>query len=79
MRTSTDATTWTTVNSNFGSTIIRSIAYGNDLWVAGGNTGQIRTSTDATTWVTKTIEPGASRTVQALASATGVTVNVEAF
>jgi hypothetical protein len=35
MRTSTNATTWTTVTSNFGTRAIRSIAYGNNLWVAG--------------------------------------------
>jgi hypothetical protein len=34
---------------------------------------------DATTWVTKTIPEGTSRTVQALTSATGVTVTVEVF
>lgn len=46
--------TWTTQNSNFGSNEIFSIAYGNNLWVAVGNNGQIRTSTDAITWVTRT-------------------------
>jgi hypothetical protein len=54
MRTSTDATTWTTVTSNFGNTIILSIAYGNDLWVAGGTAGQIRTSTNGADWTTAT-------------------------
>jgi uncharacterized protein YebE (UPF0316 family) len=49
---SKSATTWTTVNSNFGTTQIRSIVYNNGLWVAGGISGQIRTSTDATTWTT---------------------------
>jgi hypothetical protein len=44
MRTSTDATTWTTVTSNFGSSQIYSIAYNFGLWVAGGATGQMRTS-----------------------------------
>jgi hypothetical protein len=48
MRKSTNATTWTTVTSNFPSNFtgqIRSIAYDNNLWVAGGYYGQIRTST----------------------------------
>jgi hypothetical protein len=50
----TGAVTWTTKTSNFGNRNIRSIVYGNNLWVAGGTYGQIRTSTDATTWVTQT-------------------------
>jgi hypothetical protein len=54
MRTSTNGSTWTTVTSNFGNTAILSIAYGNNLWVAGGNAGQMRTSTNATTWTTVT-------------------------
>ena len=45
--------TWTTQTSNFGNTHINSVAYGNSLWVAVGNTGQIRTSTDAITWTTQ--------------------------
>jgi hypothetical protein len=43
---------WTTVTSNFGNTQINSIAYGNNLWVAGGNIGQMRTSTNGSTWTT---------------------------
>ena len=50
----TGAVTWTTRTSNFGDTAIQSVAYGNNLWVAGGNMGQLRTSTDAVTWVTQT-------------------------
>ena len=46
--------TWTTRTSNFGATDIRSVAYGNSLWVAGGFEGQLRTSTDAITWTTRT-------------------------
>jgi hypothetical protein len=41
---STDATTWNTVPSNFGNNTIRSVAYGDNLWVAGGDIGQMRTS-----------------------------------
>ena len=50
----TGAVTWTTRTSNFGSTDINSVAYGNNLWVAGGATGQLRSSTDAITWTTRT-------------------------
>ena len=56
----TGAITWVTQTSNFGYTSIRSVAYGNSLWVAGGSTGQIRTSTDAITWTTQTSNFGAS-------------------
>lgn len=45
---------WTTVTSNFGATNIKSIAYGNGVWVAVGDSGQIRTSTDTVTWATRT-------------------------
>ena len=44
---------WATRTSNFGTTAIFSVAYGNSLWVAGGVTGQLRTSTDAITWTTR--------------------------
>ena len=46
--------TWTTSTSNFGSTLIYSVAYGNNIWVASGVYGQLRTSTDAITWTTRT-------------------------
>ena len=48
------ATTWVTRTSNFGNTVINSVAFGNNLWIAGGSYGQLRTSTDAITWVTRT-------------------------
>ena len=48
------ATTWTTATSNFGTSTINSIAYGNGLWVAGGYTGQMRISTNGSTWTTVT-------------------------
>lgn len=50
----TGATVWVTQTSNFGTSAIYSIAYGNNLWAAGGNDGQLRTSTDTVTWVTRT-------------------------
>lgn len=55
LKTSTNTISWVTINSNFGTTLIRSIAYGNGMWVAGGYAGQLRASTDAITWVTRTI------------------------
>ena len=55
------ATVWTTRTSNVGNTVIQSVAYGNSLWVAGGNTGQMRTSTDAVTWVTRTSNFGVTQ------------------
>jgi hypothetical protein len=57
----TGATTWTTRTSNFGATNINSVAYGNNLWVAGGFLGQLRTSTDGTTWTTSTSNFGNTR------------------
>lgn len=45
--------TWTTQNSNFGSTTIRSVFYGDGLWAAGGRYGSLRTSTDGVTWTTR--------------------------
>jgi photosystem II stability/assembly factor-like uncharacterized protein len=50
----TPAGSWTTRTSNFGTTNIRSVSYGNSLWVAGGGNGELRTSTDGTTWTTRT-------------------------
>ena len=60
IRTSTDAINWVTRTSQFGTTTIRSVAYGNSLWVAGGDSGTLRTSTDAITWVTQTSQFGTS-------------------
>ena len=34
---------WTTRTSNFGTTNINTVAYGNNIWVAGGDVGQLRT------------------------------------
>jgi hypothetical protein len=51
---------WTTQTSNFATSIIQSVAYGNGIWVAGGAGGQIRTSTDTTTWTTVTSNFGTS-------------------
>ena len=54
MRTSTDGSAWTTQTSNFASTNIQSVDYGNGLWVAGGGAGQIRTSPQLYTYPNNT-------------------------
>ena len=52
MKISTDGETWTKVDvtSTFGTALINSIAYGNNMFVAVGGTGKMATSTDGTTW-----------------------------
>lgn len=50
--TSTEST-WTTRSSTFGITRINALTFGG-VYVAGGDSGQIRTSTDAITWTTRT-------------------------
>jgi hypothetical protein len=45
---------WTTRTSGFGTSGINGIAYGNGIWVAGGNVGIITTSEDAITWTART-------------------------
>jgi len=55
--------TWTTQTSNFGTSTINSVSFGNNLWVVGGFTGQIRTSTDAVTWTTQTSNFGTTAIV----------------
>ena len=57
---------WVIRTSQFGTSIIRSVVYGGNLWVAGGNGGTLRTSTDAVTWVTQTSQFGTS-TIQSVA------------
>jgi hypothetical protein len=52
--TSSDAITWTSRTSGFGTTDINSVAYGNGLWVAVGSSGTLRTSTDGITWTART-------------------------
>lgn len=54
VRKSSDSITWTNAISGFLTTTIRSIAYGNNLWIAVGDTGKINTSTDGTTWTSQT-------------------------
>ena len=52
---------WNTQTSNFGTTNINAVAYGNGVWVAVGDAGALRTSTDnAVTWNTQTSNFGVS-------------------
>lgn len=51
-------TTWTTRTSNTTSAF-ESLAYGNGVWIAGGQTGsQFKSSTDTITWTTISIGSG---------------------
>jgi len=76
IRTSTDGTTWTTQISNFGILNISSVAYGNNLWVAGASNqgAALRTSTDAITWTTSF--PGFHEQVRVVAYGNGLWVAV---
>lgn len=51
---------WTTRTSNFGVTRINALTFGGNLFLAGGDSGQLRTSTDAITWTTRTSGFGSS-------------------
>lgn len=51
IRTSSDGITWTTRSSPFTS--LRSIAYGNGMFIAVGYGGSVMTSNDGTNWVTR--------------------------
>ena len=72
---STDAITWTTRTSGFGTSRIRALTFGNNVYVAGGDSGQIRTSTDAITWTTRTSGFGTT-TIYGLGFGNGVYVAV---
>jgi hypothetical protein len=52
--------TWVTRTSTFGTSVIFSVRFGNGIFVAGGDAGQIRTSTDGVTWTTRTSNFGTS-------------------
>jgi hypothetical protein len=52
--TSPDGITWTSRTSGFGTEQIKSVAFGNGLWVAVGTNGTITTSTDGITWTART-------------------------
>ena len=46
--------TFTSRTSGFGTNAIRAIAYGNGLYVIGGDNGSLSTSTDGITWTSRT-------------------------
>ena len=52
--------TWTTSTSGFGATAIRSVTYGDGLYVAVGDSGKLTTSPDGITWTTRTSGFGAT-------------------
>ena len=61
----TGAVTWVTRTSNFspsmlGFSHVLSVDYGDEIWVAAGEYGDMRTSTDAVTWTTATSNFGYS-------------------
>jgi hypothetical protein len=62
--------TWNTQTSNFGTTIIYSVAYGNGVWVAAGGGGTLRTSTDTVNWNTQT--SGFTTNISSVAYGNGV-------
>jgi hypothetical protein len=45
---------WTQQTSSFGTTDIRSVAYGNELFVAVGSSGTLATSSNGTSWTQQT-------------------------
>ena len=58
---STDSgVTWASRTSGFGSNIIQTVTYGNNLFVAVGDTGLISTSTDGVTWTARTANVAAN-------------------
>ena len=59
--TSPDGLTWTSRTSTFGSSTIRSVAYGGGIWVAVGDSGLIASSTDGTTWTARTSNVSTNR------------------
>jgi hypothetical protein len=54
LHTSTDAITWTTRTSGFGTSQINALTFGNGIYVAAGAAGTLTTSTNGTTWTTRT-------------------------
>jgi hypothetical protein len=64
-------TTWTSRTSTFGSTDINALTFGNGVYLAAGDAGQLRSSTDAITWTTRTSGFGAT-IINALTFGNGV-------
>lgn len=68
VKTSTNGSTWTQRYNSSGSTtvnMLRAVAYGGGLFVAGGSGGRLITSTDAITWTART--SGTTSTINAVA------------
>jgi hypothetical protein len=65
--TSTDAVTWSTRDSGFGTTNINAATYGFGEYVIAGNGGRISSSTDAITWTVRT--SGTAQNINGLAFA----------
>ena len=66
--------TWNTQTSNFGTSTILSVAFGNGLWLAGGADRTLRTSTDAVNWNTQTTSFTGTGGITALAYGTNTWV-----
>jgi len=67
---------WTAVsNSTFGTTLIWAIAYGNNMFVAGGQAGKMATSTDGINW-TAVADSKFSNTIYSIVYANGLFVAV---
>lgn len=64
---------WSAVDPEFGTTAIRALTFGNDVYVAGGTSGVLTTSTDAITWTTRNPSFGTSN-INALTFGDGVYV-----
>ena len=64
---------WTQQTSSFGSTTIYSVAYGNGLWVAVGDSGKLATSSNGTSWTQQTSSFG-STVIRSVAYGNGLWV-----
>jgi hypothetical protein len=67
--------TWTSRTSQFGTSQITNVAYGNGVFVAVGSAGKISTSTDGITWTARTANM-ATNEIAAVAYANGLFVAV---
>lgn len=61
---SSDAITWTSRTSGFGTQTINSVAYGAGIFVAVGYNGLITTSTDGITWTSRTSGMSTNRIIR---------------
>lgn len=65
---------WTTQTSSFGTTRINAVCFGNDLFVAAGNSGKLATSTDTVNWTQQTSGLTAFDTINCLCYGGGLYV-----